>query len=406
MRRRFYVGLISSVLWLTVPVATAYAATLHQLEIQQQQTEGQLSVAQVQSYQTENAVVQTLQQIQQTNTSLRQDRARVSAINGQIASTQQQLTQTELAIARIQAHLKYEAGLLKTQVRLMEERGPIGYLDVVLGAQSFSDFISRLYLLSRIASMAGGLVHQIRAEVTVEHRKKAQLVRQENALLTLRQQAQAAANQVQADLAHQQSLIARLRAQQISQQVLMQHLNTELASIAQQIQSLLTQYQGGHLDLHQLYNALYPLVQPIGRQFGLPPALIVAVITEESGGNAKAVSPTGAIGLMQVEPGTARVMGFPVSDLYNPQQNVLIGCTYLSEMLRLFGHTTSVSPVLASPPGNTASYLSDALAAYNAGPNAVQSYGLAGLFAKGWGVARYVSNIENLYLEYSAWGPP
>jgi len=112
----------------------------------------------------------------------------------------------------------------------------------------------------------------------------------------------------------------------------------------------------------------------------LSPALVIAVITEESGGNQSAVCVTGAIGLMQLEPGTAASLGI---DPYNTEQNVLGGCLYLSQMLQLFN-------------GN----LSLALAAYNAGPGAVQQNGdQVPSYTQG-----YVSNIEGLYSLYSSYG--
>jgi soluble lytic murein transglycosylase-like protein len=389
----------------TVPTA-GEAANLQQLEQQQQQAQQQLNATQEAYRATQTSIGYTLSQIQTTNQQLAAARARVRLLDGEVAQTQQDLAATKHALSVTQAHLQAEAGLLTNQVRLMEEHGSIGYLDVVLGAHSFADFVSRLYLLTQIARMAGSIVDQIRAQEQAEQAQERQLDVQQTRLLALRNQAQAAAAQVQTDLARQETLVASLRAQEASEQATIQALSNRIAALTQQIQALLAQYRGGGLTLHQLYDALYPLVQPIGAQFGLPPALIIAVITEESGGNAQAVSRTGAIGLMQVEPGTAAEMGFPVSDLYNPQENVVIGCTYLHQMLMLFGHTAAVSPSLAVPPGNASSYLSAALAAYNAGPGAVEQYGLAGLYAQGWGVQGYVANVESLYLEYTGWGTP
>jgi soluble lytic murein transglycosylase-like protein len=98
------------------------------------------------------------------------------------------------------------------------------------------------------------------------------------------------------------------------------------------------------------------LIDGAASYYGVPSKLVSAVIGAESGGNARATSPTNAQGLMQLEPGTAREMG--VRDPYDPRQNVYGGVRYLATLLRRYG-------------GNVAL----ALAAYNAGPGAVEKYG-------------------------------
>lgn len=87
----------------------------------------------------------------------------------------------------------------------------------------------------------------------------------------------------------------------------------------------------------------------------LPPSLVLAFIKQESGFNPNAVSHCGAQGLMQLMPQTARNLG--VKDSLNIEQNVEGGCRYIREMLDRFN-------------GN----LKHAIAAYNAGPGAVEKY--------------------------------
>ncbi|MBX5466120.1 MAG: lytic transglycosylase domain-containing protein [Firmicutes bacterium] len=173
--------------------------------------------------------------------------------------------------------------------------------------------------------------------------------------------------------------MAQLRQQQQALQQQMAALAGEIDRIAAQLDQLLSQYNQGYLSRRALYDAMLPLVEPIAAKFGLPPALVIAVITEESGGNQAARSVTGAIGLMQLEPGTAAELGI---DPYNPEQNVLGGCLYLHQMLQLFH-------------GN----LSLALSAYNAGPGAVEANGDQVLPY----TEAYVANVEALYALYQSY---
>ena len=96
-------------------------------------------------------------------------------------------------------------------------------------------------------------------------------------------------------------------------------------------------------------------VGDMAKEQGLPPELVQSVIRAESNGNARALSPKGAMGLMQLMPETAREYG--VSDPFDPVDNLRGGVNYLRDLLREFS-------------GN----LSLALAAYNAGPGAVRKY--------------------------------
>jgi soluble lytic murein transglycosylase len=91
-------------------------------------------------------------------------------------------------------------------------------------------------------------------------------------------------------------------------------------------------------------------------RFGLDPHLVRAVIYVESGENPRAVSPKGAEGLMQLMPETARELG--VQNALRPRENIRGGVSYLASLLDRFDGR-----------------LEWALAAYNAGPGAVERHG-------------------------------
>lgn len=97
------------------------------------------------------------------------------------------------------------------------------------------------------------------------------------------------------------------------------------------------------------------IVEECARKYGMNPSLIRKVIEVESGGNPRAVSPKGAMGLMQLMPETCRDLG--VSDPFDVRQNIEGGVRYLRGLLDRFGS------------------LELALAAYNAGPGRVKAYG-------------------------------
>lgn len=97
------------------------------------------------------------------------------------------------------------------------------------------------------------------------------------------------------------------------------------------------------------------IITDAAQQYGVRPALLRALMQAESSGNPQAVSPAGAQGLMQLMPGTAAGLG--VTNPFDPAQNIMGGARYLRQQLDRFGGDERL-----------------ALAAYNAGPGAVQRY--------------------------------
>jgi soluble lytic murein transglycosylase-like protein len=98
------------------------------------------------------------------------------------------------------------------------------------------------------------------------------------------------------------------------------------------------------------------LVDRLAEQYGVPSNLAHALIQVESNYQPDAVSPKGAMGLMQLMPATAKQ--YAVTDPFDPEQNLTAGLQHLKGLLDRFGNKTS-----------------SALAAYNAGETAVVRYG-------------------------------
>lgn len=100
---------------------------------------------------------------------------------------------------------------------------------------------------------------------------------------------------------------------------------------------------------------LHEMLVEAGQTHNLDVDLLASVVKAESGGNARAVSPAGARGLMQLMPSTANDLG--VADTFKPDENVRGGSAYLDALLTRYHENLAL-----------------ALAAYNAGPAAVDKY--------------------------------
>lgn len=124
------------------------------------------------------------------------------------------------------------------------------------------------------------------------------------------------------------------------------------------------------------------LIEQYSAKNGLDSAFVKAVIKQESGFQPKVTSSCGAMGLMQLMPATANSLG--VKDAYDPEQNIAGGTKYLKGLLDRFGGDKSL-----------------ALAAYNAGPNAVAKYNGIPPYKE---TQNYVKNIMSMYQKYNKGG--
>jgi soluble lytic murein transglycosylase-like protein len=122
-------------------------------------------------------------------------------------------------------------------------------------------------------------------------------------------------------------------------------------------------------------HSLHQIVAAAGRAHDIDTDLLASVIQEESGGHAHAVSRTGARGLMQLMPATAAELG--VRNSFAPAQNVLGGTAYLDRLLKRYHNNLPL-----------------ALAAYNAGPAAVDRWHGIPPYAE---TRRYVARVIHDY---------
>jgi Transglycosylase SLT domain len=126
--------------------------------------------------------------------------------------------------------------------------------------------------------------------------------------------------------------------------------------------------------------------------FGIPIALVRAVIKTESDYDPRVVSSAGCVGLMQLAPSTAREMG--VTDIWDPRQNIMGGSRYLQVLARRYCRTPArgVSGFICAQ-----EELVRVIAGYHAGPGAVDKFGGMPPYET---TRAYVANVLSRYEEY------
>lgn len=137
--------------------------------------------------------------------------------------------------------------------------------------------------------------------------------------------------------------------------------------------------QGDVRRLHRVDVAGFDaLIRDAAHYYSLPAALVKAVVAAESAFEPQAVSKAGALGLMQLMPQTARRMH--VAEPFDPRANLFGGARYLRLMANRFGGS-----------------IRQTLAAYNAGPDAVERYGGIPPYRE---TRRYIERVLTYYRYY------
>ena len=127
----------------------------------------------------------------------------------------------------------------------------------------------------------------------------------------------------------------------------------ENGSFATELDKAMSMESRGAVGLH-ISGDTNSLIKEAAARYQVDPRLVAAVAQTESGGNQEAVSPAGAVGVMQLMPETAAGLGV---NPYDKRQNIEGGAKYLRQMMDTFGGDVQ-----------------KAVAAYNAGPQAVKEY--------------------------------
>ena len=121
----------------------------------------------------------------------------------------------------------------------------------------------------------------------------------------------------------------------------------------------------------QVFPASYEkVVRTYAERFKLDPLWVAAMISVESSFNQDAVSPSGAVGLMQIMPATGREIAGKIglkdysrTELKNPSVNIMIGCWYFRKLLERFGSREKALIAYNAGPGNLEKWMQGSVSA-------------------------------------------
>lgn len=351
--------------------AAATSGSLQQAQQQEKQTSAALQSAQAAYTRDLNAWSAARTHLLRVNFELQTAAQRLAQLTTKLQGAQTQLQELVAQVAAAKQEVAKDEGQADAELVLMDEHGHVSFMTVLLGATSFADFLTRLTDLELLWRQEVSYLQAAQsAQVRLQGLEQQQQV-VVGTLNSLHDQANAAVAQLRVYQSEANRAEAADHALVAKANDIVVQLAAEKNSLEQQIKKILAALQSGKVP----WATILADIQTLAKQYGISPLLVEAVVLQESGGSNTAKSPVGAEGLMQLMPGTAAGLG--VTNPYNPIQNLTGGITYLLEQLQRFN-------------GN----LSLALAAYNAGPYAVEKYGGIPPYTQ---TQNYVKDVMSLY---------
>lgn len=183
-------AVVLAVLTFTAAVVPVYASTPDQKQLEQQKRGVKRQLRQEQSNlgQQRNREAELKAELNQLDRRLQELQAELEQVNREIAATEEEIARAKEALAEAEAALAEKETLFKRRLRNIYERGYVSYLDVLLGASSFSDFLTRFNNLKIIADNDQRLVDEVRAERDRVEAMKEELEQEKSRLDGMRRQ--------------------------------------------------------------------------------------------------------------------------------------------------------------------------------------------------------------------------
>ena len=171
-------------------------------------------------------------------------------------------------IQKAEVQLRARQAILNKRVRVIYMHGQLSYIEVILGANSFSDFANRLELLKRIIRSDFNLIQEIQQRKAAIEAKKVEIEKEKARLDELASEAQKVQDEVKAKKAEQQRVLAHARTQQDAAKQMEADLIARSNEIRQMIQSRMQQNSGSDQIVHGNGTFIWPCNGPITSPFG------------------------------------------------------------------------------------------------------------------------------------------
>ena len=209
------------------------------LDDQVQDLQGQIDSSRLEQENWQQVIEDVSAKLKQIQADLDAANARLQSIQTKQAEINAQIAQTQNEIVKMEAYLKTRQDVLNRRVRAIYMHGQLNYLEVILGANSFSDFANRVELLKRVIRSDYNLILEIQKQKAAIEAKKAQREEDKRQLDALAAEAEKTRQEIAKKKAEQQKVLDAAKSNKAAAAQMEQDLNAQLASVRNLIQQRL-----------------------------------------------------------------------------------------------------------------------------------------------------------------------
>jgi len=264
--RRFLAGLLCTAFMASTLLLPVYGASITELKNEQGQINKQIKEKQAELKENKQEQAKIFDRLQEISSSIEKLDKELEEIKAEKAKTEEAIEQTEAELEEALARLEERTEVLKARLTEIYKQGEVNYLEVLLEATSFRDFLVRCHLLEKIAEQDMDLISEIEAERAAIEKQKAKLENDKANLVALEQRASENLKQLEQKKGEQKQIMAALETEKAAIERGLRELEQASNAIAAKIraaQAKTSAYKGKSSG-----KFLTPVSGPITSQFG------------------------------------------------------------------------------------------------------------------------------------------
>lgn len=259
---------VSALLAVSVLLSPTYLSTADDLDNELQDVQGQIEESRSTQASWQAIITDIAEKLKAIQAELDEATRKLQAIKKEQDQVNLQIKQLQEEIQKAEVQLRARQAILNKRVRVIYMHGQLSYIEVILGANSFSDFANRLELLKRIIRSDFNLIQEIQQRKAAIEAKKVEIEKEKARLDELASQAQKVQDEVKVKKAEQQRVLAHARTQQDAAKQMEADLIARSNEIRQMIQSRMQQNSGSDQIVHGSGTFIWPCNGPITSPFG------------------------------------------------------------------------------------------------------------------------------------------